>query len=78
MVMIFEYEVSPAGRDRFEQIYGLEGEWAAFFRASDRYLGTELHRSDGDPWLYLVFDRWVSVRRLSGISGGAPLRVRAP
>ena len=60
MVSIFEYEVEPAGRDRFERAYGPEGEWAAFFRTGDGYLGTELHRSEGDPARYLVIDRWFS------------------
>ena len=65
MVSIFEYEVEPAGRERFERAYGPDGEWAAFFRTGDGYLGTELHRSEGDPARYLVLDRWTSAEAYS-------------
>ena len=60
MVIVFEYEVEPTERDRFEQVYGRDGEWAAFFRGGDGYLGSELYRSEQDPSRYLVIDRWAS------------------
>lgn len=60
MVSIFEYEVERPERGRFEQTYGPDGEWAAFFRTGDGYLGTELHRSEQDRSRYLVIDRWAS------------------
>jgi heme-degrading monooxygenase HmoA len=60
MVSIFEYEVDHAARDRFEEVYGSDGEWAAFFRTRDEYLGTELHRSEQDRSRYLVIDYWTS------------------
>jgi heme-degrading monooxygenase HmoA len=66
MVSIFDYEVASAERDRFEQVYGPDGEWAEFFRTSDQYLGTELLRSERDPSRYLVVDRWVSVAAYQG------------
>lgn len=60
MVIVFEYEVAPAERDRFEQVYARDGEWATFFRGGDGYLGSELYRSQHDPARYLVTDRWAS------------------
>jgi heme-degrading monooxygenase HmoA len=60
VVIVFEYAVEPAGRERFEQVYGHDGEWAAFFRTGEGYLGTELLRSDEDASRYLVLDRWAS------------------
>ena len=52
---VFSYEVSD--RAAFERAYGPDGEWAAFFRGGEGYLGTELLAS-GDG--YLLIDRWAS------------------
>jgi heme-degrading monooxygenase HmoA len=60
VVIVFEYEVDPSARDRFEEVYGSDGEWAAFFRGGEGYLGTELLRSEQDESRYLVVDRWAS------------------
>jgi hypothetical protein len=60
MLIVFAYDADPEGSRRFEQVYGPDGEWARFFRAGPGYLGTELHRSQGEPARYLVIDRWIS------------------
>ncbi len=60
MIAVFAYDVDPAGRERFEDVYGPDGAWAALFRGADGYLGTELHRSREAPGRYLVLDRWAS------------------
>jgi heme-degrading monooxygenase HmoA len=58
LALVFSYEArDPAG---FEQVYGPEGEWAAFFREGAGYLGTELLRDVELPGRYLVVDRWES------------------
>jgi heme-degrading monooxygenase HmoA len=58
LALVFSYEA----RDpvEFEQVYGPEGEWAAFFRAGAGYLGTELLRDVELPGRYVVVDRWES------------------
>ena len=43
-------------RERFEQAYGPDGDWARLFALGDNYLGTELLR--GEPGKYLTIDRW--------------------
>jgi heme-degrading monooxygenase HmoA len=58
IALVFRYEVrDPAS---FEQVYGPEGEWAAFFRTGDGYIGTELLHDVDEPDRYLVIDRWES------------------
>ena len=60
VLIVFEYEVDEARHERFEAVYGPDGEWAAFFRTGAGYLGTELRRDVADPSRYLVLDRWES------------------
>jgi hypothetical protein len=62
-VAAFAYEVDPALVERFEAVYGPDGEWARFFRRSDEYVGTELWRSTAaGPPRFLVIDRWTGRR----------------
>jgi heme-degrading monooxygenase HmoA len=58
--IVFEYRVPPGGIDRFERAYGADGGWAAFFRRSDAYLGTDLYRHADVSGRYVLVDRWVS------------------
>ena len=58
LALVFSYEArEPA---EFEQVYGPDGEWAAFFRQGAGYVGTELLRDAETPTRYLVIDRWDS------------------
>ena len=58
LALVFSYDVRDAAA--FEQAYGPEGEWAAFFRGGVGYVGTELLRDLETPGRYLVVDRWDS------------------
>jgi heme-degrading monooxygenase HmoA len=58
LVLVFSYEAREP--ERFEQVYGPEGEWAQFFRQGDGYVGTELLRDVETAGRYLVVDRWES------------------
>ena len=58
IALVFSYEVSEPAE--FEQVYGPDGDWAAFFRAGRGYIGTELLRDLEIPGRYLVIDRWES------------------
>jgi len=58
IALVFSYDVRD--RDAFEQAYGADGEWAAFFRGAPGYVGTELLRDVEIPGRYLVVDRWES------------------
>ena len=56
---MFSYEVVRDAAE-FERAYGMDGEWAAFFRQGRGYIGTELLHDVEAPNRYLVIDRWES------------------
>jgi heme-degrading monooxygenase HmoA len=60
VVMIWEFRVGEKSRAEFEQAYGPEGVWAAFFQRGPGYLGTELLGDASTPGRYLTIDRWNS------------------
>jgi heme-degrading monooxygenase HmoA len=58
IALVFSYDVRDVAE--FERVYGPEGEWCAFFRTGQGYVGTELLRDLEIPARYLVIDRWES------------------
>jgi heme-degrading monooxygenase HmoA len=56
IALIFSYEARDAAG--FERAYGPDGDWAAFFRQSSGFIGTELLRDVEAPGRYVVIDRW--------------------
>ena len=58
IALVFSYEASDTAE--FEQVYGPDGDWAAFFRGGRGYIGTELLRDLEIAGRYLVIDRWES------------------
>ena len=61
-VVIWEFRIRPEAKQRFEQAYGRDGRWAAFFRQDEQYIGTELNRDLKDPGRYVTLDFWRSHR----------------
>ena len=59
IALVFSYEVVRDAAE-FERVYGMDGEWADFFRQGRGYIGTELLRDVEVPGRYLVVDRWES------------------
>jgi len=57
---IWEFEVQPECRARFEEIYGAEGAWTQLFRRSPDFLGTKLVRDITRSGRYLTIDYWSS------------------
>jgi len=57
-LIIWRYDIHPAARDAFEQVYGPSGDWAALFRTSPDYLGTQLLRDVAQPNRYVTIDYW--------------------
>jgi heme-degrading monooxygenase HmoA len=55
---VWDYDVVPELRSRFEEVYGPQGEWAALFQQADGYGGTQLFIDALDPNHYLTVDRW--------------------
>ncbi|MFN2627249.1 MAG: antibiotic biosynthesis monooxygenase [Gaiellaceae bacterium] len=58
IALVFSYEARNP--PEFEQFYGSQAEWAAFFRRGAGYIGTDLLRDLELPGRYLVVDRWES------------------
>jgi heme-degrading monooxygenase HmoA len=59
IALVFSYEVVRDTAE-FERVYGMDGEWAEFFRQGRGYIGTELLRDVEVPSRFLVIDRWES------------------
>ena len=45
---LWEYEVKPGSEERFEKVYGPEGDWARLFQKDSHYHQTRLVRDV--PW----------------------------
>jgi len=59
-VVVWQFEVADEHVAAFEEAYSAEGSWAQLFRASEKYLGTELLHDAYVPGSYLTIDRWAS------------------
>ena len=68
IALVFSYEVVRDGAE-FERAYGMDGEWAEFFRQGRGYIGTELLRDVEAPGRYLVIDRWESADAYNAFAG---------
>jgi len=74
-VALWEFEVKPSCEERFERVYGPDGEWVRLFRGDTNYQGTRLLREASRDGIYMTLDFWRSrelrgarrrVRRLDG------------
>jgi heme-degrading monooxygenase HmoA len=59
LIVLWEYDVRPGMDAAFEQLYGIQGDWAALFREHHGFVSTELLHADL-PHRYLSIDRWES------------------
>ncbi len=59
-VALWEYEVKPGCEERFQKLYGEEGDWAQLFRSDKNYRETRLLRDVTRPGVYLTMDFWSS------------------
>ena len=53
---LWSYTVKPEYVASFRDAYGPDGEWAAFFRQSDAYRGTDLLESPDGPKEFMTLD----------------------
>ena len=56
--IVWEFVVKPDAVDRFIDIYGADGRWAALFRKHHGYEGTTLLRDAVSEFRFLTIDRW--------------------
>ena len=59
-VVLWEFEVKPGCEDRFERVYGPDGDWASLFRRDAHYVRTDLLRDLSRRGVYLTADYWRS------------------
>jgi heme-degrading monooxygenase HmoA len=59
-VVLWEFEVKPGREERFERVYGADGEWVRLFRGDPNYQGTRLLRDASRDGIYLTIDTWRS------------------
>lgn len=59
-VVLWEYEVKPENKERFEKVYGPGGDWDALFHTDARHAGTRLFRDATRSEVYLTADFWLS------------------
>ena len=59
-VALWEYEVKRGCEERFETVYGPEGEWARLFRSDANFKETRLLRDAFRPAICLTLDFWKS------------------
>jgi len=59
-LIAWEFCPKAGAEKRFEEAYGPQGVWAAFFKRGEGFVATELNRDLKDPRRYLTLDLWVS------------------
>lgn len=59
-VALWEFEVKPGCEERFERVYGPNGDWAKLFRSDSNYQETRLLRDATRAEIYLTLDFWKS------------------
>jgi heme-degrading monooxygenase HmoA len=59
-VALWEFEVKPGCEERFQKVYGPEGDWAKLFRRDANYQENTLLHDPAHPAIYLTLDFWAS------------------
>jgi hypothetical protein len=59
-VALWEFEVKQGCEERFEMVYGPDGEWAKLFRSDSHYHQTRLVQDAFRRAVYLTMDFWDS------------------
>jgi hypothetical protein len=58
IAIMWQFEVKPGRESDFEELYGIEGEWAAMNRHARSYLGTSFLRDQNRSSRYVVIEYW--------------------
>ena len=59
-VALWEFEVKPRSKKRFQKVYGPGGDWAKLFRSDSHYQETPLLHDPEHPARFLILDFWTS------------------
>lgn len=66
--VLWEFRVRPERRREFEERYGSDGTWAAFFRGGRGYGESILLRDREEPDRYLTIDVWTDLESYRAFS----------
>lgn len=56
--IVWEFLVKPGAIERFEQVYGPDGDWARLFSNHPGFRGTSLLPDERSPRRYFSIDAW--------------------
>ena len=59
-VALWEFEVKPRLKKRFQKVYGPGGDWAKLFRSDSHYQEAQLLHDPEHPAIFLTLDFWTS------------------
>ena len=59
-LIIWEFRVRAGMEERFEKVYGPQGDWARFFARDRGFVRTELNHDLKDSQRYVTLDFWLS------------------
>ncbi len=59
-LILWEFEVKPGEEQRFERVYGPEGQWAELFRRDPHFRQTQLLKDPSRSRIYFTLDFWDS------------------
>jgi len=71
-VILWEYEVKPGCEERFQTVYGADGDWARLFRTDPHYRETRLLRDLSRPGCYFTLDYWDSANSFEQFMAAHP------
>ena len=73
VAIVWEVEVHPESSDRFEHLYGADGEWTKLSRRSRSFIGSSFLRDLAHEHRYLLVEYWsemvVYERHLADFAG---------
>ena len=59
-LVLWESEVKPGRAQRFQEVYGPDGDWVSLFRSDPNHAGTRLFQDTTRTGVYLTADYWHS------------------
>lgn len=59
-VILWEFEVKPGSQERFQRVYGPQGDWVQLFSRDPRFRGSQLLRDPSRTHFYFTLDFWDS------------------
>jgi len=57
---LWEFEVKSGCEERFQSVYGVDGDWARLFRTDESFIGTRLVRDAVRSDKFVTLDFWES------------------